>query len=160
MKLLLLSPLLFIAILASGQAEQLSPKQIDSIVLSIDSMKELRTAILDGTLKPKGKRKPTGGFSDTYLIVPAIYQLVKVQRGQSPYYTEFTTYYFYKDSLIFVSATMYNLTDDKEVSTGQYYFQKGLVMERREQHIPLNRPELFLEHGRRYLADVKTIFNL
>jgi hypothetical protein len=145
-----------------GQSLQLSTPQIDSIVRSIDSTKELRNAVVDGILRPKGKRKPKGGFSDTYLIMPTTNKLVKVERGESLYYLDFTTYYLYQDSLIFVNTVRHNVAGDphKEVSSGAYYFLNGTLIDKRELNQPLSRPEVFLIHARRYLTEVKSVFNL
>jgi hypothetical protein len=162
MRPLLIFSILLLTKFGSGQTVQLSTTQIDSLVLSIDSTKGLRNAIVDGTLRPKGKRKPKGGFSDTYFITPTTKQLEKVERGESLFYTDFTTYYFYQDSLIFVSTVRHDITGDpdKEISRGQYYFLNGILVDRREQNKPLSRPEVFLQHARRYLSDVKSVFNL
>ena len=152
----------FLTQLASGQTEQLSTKKIDSLVVSIDSAKGLRNAIVDGSLRPKGKKSPKGGFSDTYLITPTSKQLVKVERGESLYYSDFTTYYFYQDSLIFVRTVRYNLSGDTytPISSGQYYFQNGILIDRREQNKLSAKPEVFLQHARRYLIDVRGVFTL
>jgi hypothetical protein len=160
--LLIIIIILLTAKFVSGQATQLTINQIDSIVYSIDSTRNLRNAIVDGTLRPKGKRKPVGGFSDTYLIASTENRLLKVQHGASLFYLDLTTYYFFKDSLIFVKTVRHNIKDTtaNTISSGQYYFSNGSLITRQEQGQPLTRPEVFLKDARRYLTDVKGIFNL
>ncbi len=56
---------------------------MDSIIYSIETTRDVRNAIVDSLLRPKGKRKPKGGFSDTYLLSAKTQKLVKVGHGQA-----------------------------------------------------------------------------
>lgn len=140
-----LATLLFLlasANFAVGQTLQLSIKQIDSIVYSIDTTRDVRNAIADGMLRPKGKRKPKGGFSDTYLLSAKTQKLIKVEHGQSLFFTDYSTYYFVNDSLVFVKTSRYNLSGDttNKVSSGQYYFVNDILVDKNEEGKPVLAP--------------------
>lgn len=147
---------------ASGQTVRLSINQIDSIVYSTDTTKDVRNAIADGMLKPKGKRKPKGGFSDTYLLSAKTQKLLKVDHGQSLFFTDYSTYYFFNDSLVFVKTSRYHISGDttNKVSSGEYYFINDILVDKKEKGIPAPRPDVFVNHARQYLADVKSVFSL
>ena len=156
--ILLLSPVSFVC----GQTSQLSIKQIDSVVYSIDTTKEVQNAVADGTLRPKGKRKPKGGFSDTYLLSAKTHKLIKVEQGQSLFFTDYSTYYFFNDSLIFVKTSRCNLSGDttNKISSGQYYFVNDILVDKKEKGKPASRPDVFTNHAKQYLIDVKNVFSL
>jgi hypothetical protein len=153
---------LTIASCASGQTTKLSIVQIDSIVFSIDTTKGLHNAIADGMIRPKGKKKSRGSFSDTYLLLPSTQQLVKVEHGQYLFYTDYSTYYFFNDSLIFVRTRKCNIVGDttNEISSGRYYFRNGVLLDRKEIGEPAKQPEAFLSQARRYKIDARFVFGL
>lgn len=153
-------PFLFLANFAVGQTNHFCISQIDSLALTIDTAKDVTTAITDGTMKPKGKRKPHGSFSDTYYLKSTTNKLTKVEHGESFFTQNLTTYYFYDNSLILVKTTERNLKDDEEILKGRYYFANGVLFERQEMGNPLTRPEAYLQHAGLYLKNIKGVFNL
>ena len=155
-------PLLFLILLASqaiGQNGRLSVKQIDSLASIIDSTKGRPTAISDGSIQPKGKRRPKGGFSDTYFLQKDTAKLLEVENGQSLFTNDFTTYYFHNDSLILVRTTIRDIKDGHEITSGRYYFDNGILLMKQEEGKPVSRPEIYRQDARRYLKDVKGLFN-
>ncbi len=150
---------LLLANWAVAQNNPLSTHQIDSLAAVIDTTKDLRTAVADGQFRVKGKKKPRGGFSDTYFAMPANNQLVKVDHGESLYTSNFASYYFYNDNLILVKTEFYDSKNDSTVRRNRYYFYNGVLFNKQEEGKPLNKPEGFLQHAARYLEDVKTLSN-
>ena len=145
--------------LGFAQSDLLTKHQIDSIVSSIDSTKGLIDVVVDGFIRPKGKRKPKGGFSEIYFINKATNHLQKLERGAPQFYSDFTTYYFFKDNLILVNTIRKNINDrtNIEISSGKYYFRNGELIDRQENGNPLSKPEAFLTHAKMYITDVKTL---
>jgi hypothetical protein len=159
MKLLQSIFFLLLANLVVGQNNPLSIHQIDSLAATIDTTKDLRTTISDGEIRPKGKKKPKGGFSDTYYVAPAANQLVKVEHGESLYTDNFASYYFYNDNLILVKTEFHNSKGPSFVLANRYYFYNGILFNKQEEGRPLSKPEALLQHAARYLEDVKNMFN-
>jgi hypothetical protein len=143
--------------LAVGQHNQFTVHQIDSLVAIIDTTSGLRTAISDGEIMQKGKRRPKGGFADTYYARPVTNQLLMVFNEIYFYTTDLTTFYFYNDNLILVKITRRN-KDQVEILNGRYYFDNGALLNKKEEGKPLSKPELFLQEAARYQKDVKTMF--
>jgi hypothetical protein len=142
---------------AANQHIPLSTHQIDSLAATIDTTRGLHTAISDNIITVKGKRKPQGGSSDTYYIKPVINQLLKVVNDLTFSTYDFTSYYFYNDSLILVTMTRHN-KDRVEILNGRYYFDNGILISRQEEGKRLSKPEVFLQDAARYLKDAKTMF--
>jgi hypothetical protein len=151
--------LLLLTNLALGQHTRLSVHQIDSLAAIIDTTNGLRSAISDAIIRPKGKRKPVGGSSHTYYVKPVINQLLKVVNDVSFSTYDLTSYYFYNDNLIFVKTVSNSIKDNKQMLSGRYYFDNGVLINRQEEGMPLSKPEVFLQHAANYLKDVKTMFN-
>jgi|GEM_PF-4118102 len=166
MKCIAITTLFFLCIQAAAQNEpltavsqytSLSVQQIDSLAATIDSTKGLRTAISDGEVRPAGKKKPKGGFSDTYYVKPVTNQLLMVFNEVYLFTTDLTTYYFYNNNLILVKKTSHN-KDQVELLKGRYYFDNGVLFNKLEEGKPLSKPEVFLQNAARYLKDAKTMF--
>lgn len=158
MKLLYSIFFLLLANLAFGQSDLISAHQIDSVAAAIDTTKNLRSAVADGQFRVKGKKKPTGGFSDTYFVLPDNKQLVKVDHGETLYRDNFASYYFYNDNLILVKTEFHDV-NPISVRNNRYYFYKGMLFFKQEQGKPINKPEAFLNHAAGYLEDAKGLLN-
>lgn len=166
MRLIAITTLLFLWVQAAAQNELLtaanqhtpfSVHQIDSLVATIDTTSGLRTAISDGEIWAKGKRRHKGGFADTYYTRPVTSQLLMVFNEIYFSTIGLTSYYFYNDSLIFVKMTSHN-KEQVEIMHGRYYFDNGVLINRQEEGKPLSKPEVFLHDAARYLRDAKTMF--
>ena len=140
-----------------GQTEQPALQRIDSIAKRIDTMKGLRQTIAEGTVQPKGKKKPKGGFSDWYCVDTTLKQLVKVIHEQSLYHYDVDAYYFHNDSLVLVVTYRRGNNGNSATSSGRYYFQNDELIYRQEKNQFISYPGAFLEAARSYLAHRKTL---
>jgi len=157
MKLLFLPLIVLLPAFTIAQATTLSINQIDSMVAAIDSTKGLNTFISEGSVMRKGTHKIIGGFSD-YFYSNNSKVLLKVTNSFSAYTVEETDYYFHHDSLIFVRAVIHKTprSPNKEITTGQYYFQNGVLIYKQERGKPYTRPEIFWKLAETYIADAKS----
>jgi hypothetical protein len=161
MKIYFTSLLIFSASFVFCQSKQLTIKQIDSIVTTIDSTTKYDSMIEDGTIEKTRKgimkkifvKKKAGGYSATYLSDPIKKKLKKISYDQSLDNFTMREYFYDNDSLIFVRSTIHKGTYDLNVPlSGQFYFQQGILI-KKTGNDSLSKPIFLLKNGRRMLAD-------
>jgi hypothetical protein len=159
MRLLPFILFLLMANFADGQSKTLPANEIDSLTSAIDNTKGVAIAINQGTIVTQSTSKNSGGFSNAYFIDSITRQLLKVERHEALLTKDFTKYYFYNDSLILVTTSQHNVKNNKEILTGRYYFNNGMLLKKQEKGKPLSKPEAFLQPARLYIKDAYSMFN-
>lgn len=127
--------LLFILILISNsfaQQYKFSVSQIDSIVINIDSNKNCNYIVTDGIIyknyKKKHRKKIAGGFSIIYTSDDSSKQLLKASNNaNAPFKNETKTYYYFRDSLIYISILTQD--DQKKFRKNYYIFDRQIISE-------------------------------
>jgi hypothetical protein len=140
--------------LSFGQNTNFTVKEIDSIVKRIDSTC-IRAGIVDYTFHNiRHKKKIIGGGADWFYTDTSRTKLLKAVKETSLASESIDIYYFYNDSLIYLTITNRTYTEDKNRITwqGQYYFQNSnLIFKQGELNFVFN-PKSYLETARKFFS--------
>jgi hypothetical protein len=138
-----------------GQNTGVAIREIDSMVKRIDSI-AVSAGITDYILHKKGKRKKKlGGGADWFYTDTTHSTLIKVIRELSLGGRDYLdSYYFYKDSLIFLktSTSAYISGQQKVQPQGEYYFLNGELISTRDKKDDQFNPASYLATGRQFFA--------
>jgi hypothetical protein len=154
--------LLFTVFYSFGQDVEFKVLQIDSIAKEIDSKKGLKSAISEGKISLKGKKRKKGGYSDWFYVDTTSNKLVKVIHEQSLGYYDFDVYYFMNNTLILTTTSRMKTINNKDLitSTGRYYFENGELIHRKEENKYAKFPEAFVNTSTIYLEEKEDLFSL
>ncbi len=153
-KILASISLFFLLQIVVGQNANLSVAQIDSIVQHTDSV-AVRSAIEDFALWKKGhKKKTTGGGANWYYTDTASSVLLKVVCEISAGAQTLESYYFYKDSLIYVSVLSDGADKENKIinwSRKCYFMKDQLLLKQDKTSLPFY-PDKYLETARTFFS--------
>ena len=151
-KLIFLSTFYLCSQFSYAQNPTFSVKEIDSIVKRIDSTC-ISGGITDYNFHKKGnKKKVIGGGADWFYTDTSSTKLLKAIRETSLNTENLDSYYFYQDSLIYLTISNRTYIDGKKVINwqGQYYFQNGRLIFKHDNLKFLFDPKTYFETARRF----------
>lgn len=154
--------LLFTVFCSFGQDVESKVLRIDSIAKEVDSIKGLKSAITEGTISLKGKKRKKGGYSDWFYVDTTSNKLVKVIHEQSLGYYDIDVYYYLNDTLILTTTSRRETinNNDSITSSGRYYFENGDLIHRKEENKYAKFPEAFVKTSILYLEEKDELFSL
>jgi len=150
---------IYLGEITHGQVEA-KVRFIDSVVTAIDSMKSTSRAISEGTIRPKYKtlfkkvfkKRAKGHFADWFVADSMKLHLLKVFSEIALSATDYTTYYFLNDTLIYVKLERLS-----PLQKGAYYFENGLLIYTSGQ--PVGKPAGVLANAGKYVANFKQFYD-
>lgn len=140
-----------------GQNTGFTVKQIDSIVQQINATC-ISGGVVDYSIHNKGKKRKTiGGGADWFYTDTSGKKLLKAVREIAIESETLCVYYFYEDSLIYLttSNSTYQEGEKKTNWQGQYYFQNSQLIFKQDNLKFVFNPKIYLETARDFLGSTQ-----